>query len=241
MTPSYAIQYYGWGENFNTTDAQAAWNDGTEVFDELQTCGSPCDAATSTPIANVTNGSYDAYLTTFANSVKAFGHPVLLTYDHEMNGDWYPWGDTEVTPAQWIASWQHVTTLISSIAPNVTWVWAPNIAVSGSSIASYWPGNGYSNPHVGVVGLDGYYQTTGSTWTSIFTPSVTQVKSASGNNYPFIVAETGVPSTDSNDVSQIDNLLAGARSVNAQAVMYFDKSNWALTAAGQSELIKDVQ
>jgi hypothetical protein len=241
VTPQYAVQYYSWYEKFQTANAQAAWNARTETFAELQTCGNPCDSATSYPIANVINGAYDSYLKNFANEVAAFGHPVMLTFDHEMNGKWYPWGDTEVTPTQWIGAWQHVTSLISSIAPNAVWVWAPNIEQGAAPVASYWPGNGYPDPHVGIVGLDGYFQNSGSTWANTFSRSFTDVMTVSGGTYPFVVAETGVPSTDSNGVSQIDNLVAGARSVHAAALMYFDcGTEWAFTPAEQSEFASDV-
>jgi hypothetical protein len=241
VTPAYAIQYYGWYEPFQAADAQAAWNAGTETFAELQTCGNPCNASTSIPITSVINGTYDSYLVKFADAVGAFGHPVLLTFDHEMNGAWYPWGDTTITPAQLIAAWQHVTSIISSIALNATWVWAPNIEQGAASVESYWPGNGYLNPHVSVVGLDGYLQNSRSTWANTFSQSVRDVTAASGGMYPFVVAETGVPSTDSNGVSQIDQLVAGARSVGAAALMYFDSgTKWALTPAEQSELINDL-
>jgi beta-mannanase len=241
VTPAYAIQYYGWYEPFQTADAQAAWNAGTETFVELQTCGNPCNASTSVPITSVINGTYDSYLVKFADAVAAFGHPVLLTFDHEMNGAWYPWGDTTITPTQWIAAWQHVTSVISSIALNATWVWVPNIEQGAASVASYWPGHGYVNPHVNVVGLDGYFQNSGSTWANTFSQSVTDVMAASGRIFPFIVAETGVPSSDSNGVSQIDNLVVGARSVGAAALMYFDSgTKWAFTPAGQSEFVNDV-
>lgn len=240
VTPRYAIQYYGWYEAFNTADAQAAWNAGTETFAELQTCGNPCDSATSIPVTNVINGAYDSYLTNFAGAVAAFGHPVLLTFDHEMNGSWYPWGDTEITPAQWIEAWQHVTSLISSIAPNAIWVWAPNVERGAAPVAGYWPGNGYLNPHVSVVGLDGYFQNSGSTWANTFSQSVSDVMAVSGGLYPFIVAEAGVPSADPDNVSQIDSLVAGARSAGAAGLMYFDSSTWAFTPAGQAEFVNDV-
>jgi hypothetical protein len=241
VTPAYAIQYYGWYEPFQTADAQAAWNAGTETFVELQTCGNPCNASTGVPITNVISGTYDSYLVKFADAVAAFGHPVLLTFDHEMNGAWYPWGDTTITPAQWIAAWQHVTSIISSIAPNAAWVWAPNIEQGAAPVGSYWPGNGYVDPHVDAVGLDGYFQNSGSTWANTFSQSVRDVMTASGAVYPFVVAETGVPSTDSNGVSQIDNLVAGARSVGAAALMYVDSgAKWSLTPTEQSELVNDV-
>lgn len=241
VTPDYAVQYYSWQEGFQAADAQAAWNAGTETFVELQTCGNPCDS-TGISINNVINGVYDTYLTNFANSVKAFGDPVMITFDHEMNGSWYPWGDTEITPTQWIAAWQHVTSLISSIAPNVTWVWAPNIEQGAAPVSSYWPGIGYSNPNVGIVALDGYFRTTGSTWANTFAQSVADVESASGGDYPFVVAETGVPSSDSNNIAQIENLIAGAQSVNAAVLLYFDSgAEWSLTGAEQSEFIQDIQ
>jgi hypothetical protein len=241
VTPQYAIQYYGWYESFQTADAQAAWNGGTETFAELQTCGNPCNSSTSIPIENVINGTYDSYLQDFATQVAAFGHPVLLTFDHEMNGDWYPWGDTEITPAQWIAAWQHVTSVISAIAPNAEWVWAPNIEQGAAPVAGYWPGNGYSDPNVNVVGLDGYLRNSSSTWANTFSKSLADVTSASGGGYPFMVTETAVASADSNAVSQIDNLVAGARSAGAAALMYFDSgTQWAFTSAGQSEFVNDV-
>jgi hypothetical protein len=240
VTPDYAIQYYGWGESFQTADAKAAWNAGTETFAELQTCGDPCNASTSVPITAVINGAYDPYLVNFAGKVAAFGHPVLLTFDHEMNGSWYPWGDTEITPAQWIRAWQHVTSLISSIAPNAVWVWAPNIEQGAAPVASYWPGNGHPDPHVDVVGLDGYLWTSSSSWANTFSQSVADVMAVSGGGYPFIVAEAGVASADRDAVSQIDSLFAGARSSGAAALMYFDANGWALTPAGQPEFVSDV-
>jgi hypothetical protein len=239
-TPAYAIQYYGWYEPFQAADAQAAWNAGTEIFAELQTCGNPCNSSTSVPITGVLNGTYDSYLTNFATQLAAFGHPVMLTFDHEMNGNWYPWGDTEITPTQWIEAWQHVTSLISSIAPNAIWVWAPNIEQGAASVAPYWPGNGYSNPHVNLVGLDGYLGNSGATWANTFSQSVSDVMAVSGGTYPFIVAETGVASTDQNSVAQIGNLLAGARSAGAVAVMYFNSDpEWALSPAEQTALVSD--
>ena len=237
VTPAYAIQYYAWQEGFRTGEAEAAWNTGTETFAELQTCDNPCDS-TGVPVTSVINGKYDAYLTTYAEAVKAFGHPVMLTFDHEMNGAWYPWGDTEITPSQWIAAWQHVTTVISSIAANVTWVWAPNVEQDAASVESYWPGNGYPNPHVNVIGLDGYLRNGASTWANTFSQSVRDVESASSGGYSFIIAETGVAATSPNNLSQIDGLIAGARSVDAQAVMYFDAgAAWSFSTAGQSEFI----
>ena len=240
VTPAYAIQYYGWHEAFKVADARVAWSRGTETFAELQTCGNPC-GSTGIPVPSVTAGDYDAYLSRFATSVRAFGHPVMLTFDHEMNGGWYPWGASTVTPAQWIAAWQHVTALVSSIAPNVTWVWAPNIERGAAALSSYWPGNGYPDPHVNVIGLDGYFRDSGSTWANTFAKSVADALAVGAGRYPFLVAEAGVPSADSDGAAQIRNLVAGARAARAMALMYFDSGRqWTLTSADQSEFLREV-
>ena len=89
------------------------------------------------------------------------------------------------------------------------------------------------------MGLDGYYVNTGTRWANRFQSSYLDVESASGGSYPFMVAETGIPSADSNAVSQVDDLLSGARSVGAVAVMYSDKGAYAMSAAMESEFVAD--
>ena len=37
-------------------------------------------------------GYYDGYLRSYADDVRAFGHPVVIGFGHEMNGPWYSWG-----------------------------------------------------------------------------------------------------------------------------------------------------
>jgi hypothetical protein len=236
---SYAIQYYGWWEGFQSAEALNAWHRGITTFAELQTCGDPCDSK-GVPIRGVMDGLYDSYLRSFAEAVKAFHHPVLMTFDHEMNGGWYPWGHGKTSAKQWIAAWQYVTSRISAIAPNVRWVWAPNVEDGAASFNQYWPGIGYANPHVDLVGLDGYL-IQGSTWANTFAPSVVAIQALAGGKYPFMVTETGVSATDTNSVAQIDDLVAGARSANSSALMYFNmdaQGVWSLTAAERSELIK---
>jgi beta-mannanase len=159
-----------------------------------------------------------------------------MTFDHEMNANWYPWGyhgSEGITPAEWIAAWDHVTTVINAIAGRyVTWVWAPNIDLGATSFSQYWPGE-----NVTWVGLDGYYQNRVSTWANTFAASVRQIESVSGN-LPFIVAETGIPITDSNSAAQVDNLIAGAESAHADAVIYFDSIHWILTSNAAAELVR---
>lgn len=240
--PNYAIQYYGWSssgtQSFDVTSANAAYNTNPSIepFIELQPCASPCTASGGVgySLVDIANGNYDSSLSAFNTAVNSWGHPLLLTFAHEMNGNWYPWGYQSYTAAQWIAAWDHVTSIIN--APNVTWVWSPNINTTYyHPLSSYWPGAS----NVGMCAIDGYLSSGTSTWTNTLAASVSALKLTCGSK-PWILAETGVNNTDSNAVSQIDDLVGNARSSGAGAIYYFDKYNWLLTSAMQSEFLSDV-
>ena len=51
-------------------------------------------------------GGYDSYLRSFANSVRDFGHPVVIGFGHEMNAPWYSWGYGSVPPSTFVAAWR---------------------------------------------------------------------------------------------------------------------------------------
>ena len=91
-------------------------------------------------------GAYDSYLRSYADSVRNFGHPVVLGFAHEMNGPWYPWGYGHVPPSTFIAAWRHIVTLFRGQgADNVTWLWTVNAdRYNTGPIASWWPGRDMS-------------------------------------------------------------------------------------------------
>ena len=71
--------------------------------------------------------SYDIYLRTYADSVRDFGHAVVIGFGHEMNAPRYPWGYGHVRPAVFIAAWRHIVTVFHAQgADNVTWLWTVN-------------------------------------------------------------------------------------------------------------------
>lgn len=98
-------------------------------------------------LANIINGSFDAYITNFALGAKAWGHPFFLRFAHEMNGDWYPWceGVNGNTSGQYAAAWRRVRDIFTrNGVTNATWVWCPNTKYSGSvPIAGLYPGDNY--------------------------------------------------------------------------------------------------
>jgi hypothetical protein len=245
-----AIQYYGWNEGVQSSEVSALPSSVTP-FLELQTCGSPCDSSTSVSLSSVIAGHSDAYLTNFAGSVASLDRKLYLTFDHEQNGSWYPWdwysGNAQFTSqaqqeSEWIQAWNHVTGVIDrnvTAKSLITWVWAPNIEQGGSAVASYWSSGAYTVANVGIVGLDGYYANTATTWSNRFASSYADVENASGD-LPFMVSETGIPPGDSNATSQEDNLISGAESVGAKVVFYFDSGSYVMTSAMQTAWLADV-
>jgi hypothetical protein len=101
-------------------------------------------------------GAHDAYITRWAQQVKADGRTVYLRFAHEMNGNWYPWGVgvNGNQPGEYAQVWRRIHDIFRNQGvKNVIWVWSPNIAMSDASqLAGLYPGDQY----VDWVGVDGY-------------------------------------------------------------------------------------
>ncbi|MET3809925.1 glycosyl hydrolase [Arthrobacter sp. UYEF3] len=119
----------------------------------------------------ITAGSFDPYLRQWGESLAAWGHPVMLRFGHEMNGNWYPWseGINGNGAGDYVAAWRHVHDVVTATgASNVTWLWNPNVPYQGSSpLDALYPGPAY----VDAVALDGYNRGTSAAWSSWISPS----------------------------------------------------------------------
>jgi len=115
-------------------------------------------------LGSIIAGNHDAYIRQWATAAKAWGFPMFLRFDWEMNGNWFPWSEqvNGNQPGQFVAAWRHVHDIFTAVgANNITWVWAPNIASNGSiAISTLYPGDAY----VDWTGLDAYNKY--STWQS---------------------------------------------------------------------------
>jgi Glycosyl hydrolase family 26 len=104
-------------------------------------------------LSAIISGGEDSYIRGWAQQLAAYGQPVFLLWGHQMNGNWYPWGDQ---PKKYVAAWRHIHDIfVSAGATNVLWVWGPNVFKPGSlakNAVSFYPGNRY----VDWVGLAGY-------------------------------------------------------------------------------------
>jgi len=122
-------------------------------------------------LGQVVNGSQDAAIKSMNAALAAYGGPVLLRWDWEMNGDWYPWGG-QGQAKTWVAAYRHLHDLLT--APNVSWIWNPNVytpsQTSGPGVpanpTAWYPGDAY----VDWMGADGYSYGT-ETFSKVFGPT----------------------------------------------------------------------
>ncbi len=168
-------------------------------------------------LAKIAAGDYDAYLRTYADQVRSFRAPVAISFGHEMNGWWYPWGLLRTKsggmggtrPATFIAAWRHIHGVFSKEhAYNVKWVWTvrKNVNRKGWAPAqAWWPGRQYVN----WIGIDGYFRTTGDTFSSVIGSQVKYLRTFS--NKPMLITETGVNGRNRDFARQIGQLFAGVR------------------------------
>ncbi|HEX2266137.1 MAG TPA: glycosyl hydrolase [Solirubrobacterales bacterium] len=103
-------------------------------------------------LKGIAAGRNDPYLRRAADAAAGWGRPILVRFAHEMNGNWYPWGDAG--PRRYKKAWRHVVRIFRKRgADNVSWVWTPYANQGGGMpFRGYFPGDRW----VDWVGLDGF-------------------------------------------------------------------------------------
>lgn len=147
-SPSLDERFTDFGQAFPAAGVRQALAQGAYTLVSWQ--------SNAVPLEQIAAGEDDGYLRGFAAAVKAFTRPVFLDFDHEFNGDWYPWGTEAVSPKTFVAAWRHIHDVFAAAgADNALWVWSPNVVnpVPNVDLAAYWPGAAY----VEVVGMVGYF------------------------------------------------------------------------------------
>ncbi len=214
VKPRIVVYYSAWNDPFSTSFAQAAWQHDAYVLVQLQPNGVTLDS--------IAAGGSDAYLRSYAAAVVAFGHPVILSFGHEMNGNWYSWGYGHTSPATFVAAWRHVVRVFRAAgAANVTWLWAVNsIEGASSSLSQWWPGGAW----VDWTGIDGYFFVATDTFGSIFGSTIADIRTFS--SAPLLIAETAVGTTQDRE-SQINALFAGVQAEHLAGLVWFDEAQHA--------------
>ena len=215
-TPDIVMYYSGWFVPFPKRFAAMAASKGSVPLVQMD----PDDIS----IAGIASGRYDGYLSSYAEAVRSYHHPVILSFGHEMNGSWYSWGYHKTSPATFVAAWRHIVKLFRALGTdNVTWLWTVNIIndTQRGKIPRpnpWWPGDSY----VTWVGIDGYYLKPTWKFAPLFGPTIAAVRALTGD--PILIAETGaVPAAG--QPAKIADLFTGIRQYGLLGFVWFNSTN----------------
>jgi hypothetical protein len=207
---SLALYYSGWYERFRTDFGDVAWKHGATPVVQIDPSGVSLTA--------IATGYYDGFLYSYAAAVRAYGHPVIIGFGHEVNAPWYPWGWKHATPRIFVASWRHIVQVFRNTgANNAIWMWT--ISAVGPGVASpraWWPGSQY----VRWVGIDGYYKRATDTFSNVFGHTITTVRRITRD--PVIISETAVAPA-AGQARGIHDLFAGVKRYHLLGLIWFDK------------------
>lgn len=124
------------------------------------------DTTPSDIVSRIGSGAYDDYVADWGRRLREFlagtdrrlgtddDRRVYLRLAHEMNGNWYPWGQR--SPERFIAMWKRVRAIFADLGlgpTHVQWMWCVTNTDHGPFAAeAYYPGDGF----VDWVAVDGY-------------------------------------------------------------------------------------
>jgi hypothetical protein len=170
------------------------------------------------------DGGMDIYLRQQAAEVIAYGKPVFLRPDWEMDGTWYPnWSPPDVSPSRYIADWRYLVRLFRSAGvTNAAFVWCPNVGEPAGKAASDWyPGDSY----VDWIGSDAYPRQGSDVDAFTETDGLNQIAQfAKQHGKPVMLAEWGVTSPDPDNAWLFDLVFQWAAQYpgTVKALVYFD-------------------
>jgi mannan endo-1,4-beta-mannosidase len=200
VRPNMIGEYLSWNDALDVRAVQNAWSYGALYYMVWEPY--------HTTVAAIADGRSNGYITRFARAVRALNLPLAISFGHEFNGFWYPWGTTGTTAAQFVAAWRLIHRLFAAAhATNVIWVWNPNVISAEPQLAlsAYYPGDAY----VDWVGVTGYFSTTGpDTFDGLYGPTMQEIRGFTAK--PFFIAETSVE-TGPDAVAAAQNLVIGVR------------------------------
>jgi hypothetical protein len=192
-------------------------------------------------LSDILSGRYDAFIHKFALAAKTWGHPFFLRFDWEMNGFWFPWneGVNGNQKGEYVAVWRHVHDIFTQVgATNVSWVWCPNVDLSGALVplGSVYPGDKY----VDWTAIDGFNwgDRRGSpgwqTFDEVFHSTYKRIVRKVAPRKPMMLAEVASSDRGGSKAAWIKNMLNEVRHNyrKIRAVIWYDTNdrgaNWPL-------------
>ena len=223
--PQIVEFYNAFRQPFRAGEAWQAIDEGLVPFIQLNPRG--------VSEKQIAKGTWDEHLRNYAAALNAFGCTVILSFGHEMNGWWYPWGRlppprSGTSPAEFIAAWKHIHDVFANNGVNnVIWSWDPSHQYGqagpgkiATAAGDWYPGPGY----VDWIGLDGYlgYDRNGhaQNFREIFGYQLRDIRSFAPGK-PVFLAETGV-SRGPALASQVAELFSGVTAYHLTGLVWFD-------------------
>jgi hypothetical protein len=196
--PNLIGEYMSWNDPLDTRAVTNAWSYGALYYMIWEPY--------HTSVAAIADGHSNAYITQVAQEIRALNLPVAISFGHEFNGWWYPWGTTSTTAAQFVAAWQLIHRLFAAAqATNVIWIWNPNVISAEPQLPldAWYPGDSY----VDWVGITGYFGSTGpDTFDGVYGPTMQEIRGFTSK--PFLIAETSVQ-TGPDSTTAAQSLVSG--------------------------------
>ncbi len=161
----------------------------------------------------------------YAEAVRAYRDPVILSFGHEMNGNWYSWGYRHTSPGVFVAAWRHIVKMFRALgATNVTWLWTVNVIDDTQRGKIPDPDAMVARQQVRELGGDRWLLPQAVLAVrSIVRADHAAVQEAHDRD-PILIAETGaVPAAG--QAAKITNLFAGVRSYGLLGFVWFDATN----------------
>jgi beta-mannanase len=243
--------FQGFDQSFNASAVNRSWANGRLPMMTWESA--PSQSGNDTPyIAGYTNqdiisGKFDAYLTQYAQAVKANGQPLVIRLDHEMNGSWYNWSEgtkQQNAAGSYSAMWQHVWNIFQAQGANddVIWDWSPTridglgnkAYMEESYLKEYYPGDQY----VDWVGMSGYYRdsSTTPTFSNTFDATLKQLRDIAPSKGVILseigATETGGSTTNGQKaqwITSLFNALADPKYSYIVGFNYFDETATTIT------------
>lgn len=198
------------GFDFPTDVARSIQQRGGTLFLALEPWSWNGAGDNSFSLTDINAGIFDAELSRFLQGAANFREPLIFSFMHEFNGDWYPWaGD----PPAFVSAWRRVHAIAQEVgATNVHWAWIMNAETVNSPVPEeFYPGDDV----VDITGVDGFNFGNAFAWSNwrsfseIFTSPYGFLRN-NFSNKPVIIGEygTAASSQGGDQAVWIDNALA---------------------------------
>ncbi|MCA1667829.1 MAG: hypothetical protein LC793_10665, partial [Thermomicrobia bacterium] len=232
VAPAVLHFYEDWRYKFDTTDFDFIYARGAMPlmsWDAADWSHSRTDSRYA--LAKISGGTFDTYLTAWAQSAAAYGKRFYLRPAYEMNDNWSNWGVgvNGNTPPQYIAMWRHIHDIFAAAgATNVQWVWSPNCS-SNQGVRGFtdlYPGDAY----VDWVALDCYnwgMSKAKGTWqdpVTLFTDDYATLTKMTAK--PLMIAETASSERGGDKAAWINQLQSAlvANFPRVKCLLWFDEN-----------------